>query len=73
MNQQSFPTKPQGLARFIVCGLGSLGQHCVVALKEFGVSVIGIEQEIPKRWEINQKYVLLPDSRKASNGLLIVF
>jgi Trk K+ transport system NAD-binding subunit len=38
--------------RFIVCGLGSLGQHCVVALKEFGVSIIAIEQVKPPNWEI---------------------
>jgi Trk K+ transport system NAD-binding subunit len=37
---------------FLVCGLGSLGQHCVVALKEFNVSVIAIECSIPTSWEI---------------------
>ena len=42
----------QGLERFLVCGLGSLGQHCVVALKEFGVSVIAIEQNTYQSWEI---------------------
>ncbi|NET59313.1 MAG: potassium transporter TrkA [Symploca sp. SIO2E6] len=41
-----------GLDRFLVCGLGSLGQHCVTVLKEFGVKVIGIEQEQPQFWEI---------------------
>ncbi|NES18943.1 MAG: potassium transporter TrkA [Symploca sp. SIO3E6] len=40
------------LDRFLVCGLGSLGQHCVTVLKEFGVRVIGIEQEKPQYWEI---------------------
>jgi Trk K+ transport system NAD-binding subunit len=35
-----------------VCGLGSLGQHCVVALKEFGVSVIAINKVQPQDWEI---------------------
>ncbi|NER21821.1 MAG: potassium transporter TrkA [Symploca sp. SIO1C2] len=40
------------LDRFLVCGLGSLGQHCVTVLKEFGVKVIGIEQEKPQYWEI---------------------
>lgn len=32
------------LDTFLVCGLGSLGQHCVIALKEFGVKVIAIEK-----------------------------
>ena len=32
---------------FLVCGLGSLGQHCVNALAEFQVTVIGIEQIAP--------------------------
>jgi Trk K+ transport system NAD-binding subunit len=40
------------LDRFLVCGLGSLGQHCVVALKEFGMSVVAIEQLPPPNWEI---------------------
>ena len=40
------------LNRFLVCGLGSLGQQCVVALKEFGVSVMAIEQAPPQSWEI---------------------
>ena len=31
------------LDQFLVCGLGSLGQHCVITLKEFGVKVSGIE------------------------------
>jgi Trk K+ transport system NAD-binding subunit len=40
------------LNRFLVCGLGSLGQQCVVALKEFGVSIIAIEEVQPRSWEI---------------------
>ena len=32
----------QPLEYFLVCGLGSLGQHCVVALKEFNISIINI-------------------------------
>jgi Trk K+ transport system NAD-binding subunit len=46
--QQSVPN----LERFLVCGLGSLGQCCVVALKNFGVSVVAIELVKPDRWEI---------------------
>lgn len=37
---------------FLICGLGSLGQHCVVALKEFEVGLIAIEQIQPPNWEI---------------------
>ncbi|WLT38262.1 NAD-binding protein [Synechocystis sp. B12] len=37
---------------FLVCGLGYLGQHCVVALKKFGVKVIAIEKQPPPQWEI---------------------
>jgi Trk K+ transport system NAD-binding subunit len=38
--------------RFLVCGLGSLGQHCVLALKEFGVKVIAIDREQPQTGEV---------------------
>jgi voltage-gated potassium channel Kch len=48
---------PVELDWFLVCGLGSLGQHCVTALAEFGVKVIAIEQIIPLSWEIEH----LPD------------
>ncbi|AFZ50144.1 NAD-binding protein [Dactylococcopsis salina] len=37
---------------FLVCGLGSLGQHCVYALKQFAVSITAIEQIEPRQWEI---------------------
>lgn len=43
---------PKDLDSFIVCGLGSLGQNCIVALKEFGIKIIGIEQSPPPYWEI---------------------
>jgi Trk K+ transport system NAD-binding subunit len=39
-------------AGFLVCGLGSLGQHCVVNLKTFGVPVYGVNQTMPDQWEI---------------------
>lgn len=35
---------------FLICGLGSLGQHCVLALKAFEVNVIAIEQIRPQSW-----------------------
>lgn len=38
--------------RFVVCGLGGLGQHCVVALKQFGVEVVGIDLVKPTSWRI---------------------
>ncbi len=37
---------------FLVCGLGSLGQHCVVALRKFGVRVVAIERGRPESWEV---------------------
>lgn len=45
------------LDQFLVCGLGSLGQHCVVALKQFEVSVIAIDKNLPQDWEFSY----LPD------------
>ncbi|MBP0016099.1 MAG: NAD-binding protein [Cyanobacteria bacterium SBLK] len=47
--------------RFLVLGLGSLGQHCVAALKEFGVYTIAIEQGIPQEWEIANLRELLDE------------
>lgn len=49
------------LDRFLVCGLGSLGQHCVVALKEFGMRVVAIEQLPPPNWEIPDLLDLLEE------------
>ncbi|PSF39253.1 potassium transporter TrkA [Aphanothece hegewaldii CCALA 016] len=46
------PPSSSSLDYFLVCGLGSLGQHCVVALKEFNVSIIAIECSLPTSWEI---------------------
>jgi len=37
---------------FLVCGLGYLGQHCVIALKKFAVKVIAIEKNPPSDWEV---------------------
>lgn len=44
---------------FIVCGLGSVGQNCVIALKEFGVRIIAIDQVDHKTWEIPHLPTLL--------------
>jgi len=48
---------PDEDALFLVCGLGSLGQFCVAALREFGVRVSAIDQTLPPSWEIDT----LPD------------
>ncbi|MEL6814233.1 MAG: NAD-binding protein [Cyanobacteria bacterium J06598_3] len=55
-----------GQDRFIVCGLGSLGQQSVINLKKFDydpfeVSITAIDQRNIKTWEINE----LPDQLAA--------
>lgn len=40
--------------QFLVCGLGSVGQHCVAILKDFGVIVHAIDQDCQQDWEIPQ-------------------
>ncbi len=52
------------LDRFLVCGLGNLGQHCVAAVAEFGITVNGIDLESPKRWEV-------PKAKESLTKLLI--
>ena len=52
---------PESLEYFIICGLGSLGQHCIVSLAEFEVKIIAIEQQIPISWEIESLKDLLED------------
>ena len=47
------------LEYFIICGLGSLGQHCVAALTEFDVKIIAIEEKQPIAWEIESLQNLL--------------
>lgn len=46
---------------FLVCGLGSLGQNCVISLKEFGCKVIAIDRELPPKWEIPNLEELLEE------------
>ncbi|MBU6228153.1 MAG: NAD-binding protein [Cyanobacteria bacterium REEB459] len=43
--------------QFVVCGLGSLGQYCAAALKQFGLSVTAIDGTPPQYWDIPE----LPD------------
>lgn len=59
-HQPSNSTQPR-LERFLVCGLGSVGQHCVAVLKEYGVAVSAIDQEQPNTWEIPDLANLLED------------
>jgi Trk K+ transport system NAD-binding subunit len=53
--------EPQSTApdHFVVCGLGSLGQHCVATLQEFSVVVSGIDVVEPTDWEITNLPALL--------------
>jgi Trk K+ transport system NAD-binding subunit len=60
-SQQHSNSSPVKLDRFLVCGLGSLGQQCVVALKGFGVNIIAIEEEQPRHWEIPDIPLLLEE------------
>ncbi len=46
---------------FLVCGLGSLGQNCIVTLKEFDVKIIGIDRNTELNWEIPNLAELLDD------------
>lgn len=49
----SEPPEPDlGVDQFLVCGLGSVGQHCALILKDFGVKVHAIECVRPTEWEI---------------------
>lgn len=45
----------------LVCGLGNLGQHCVLELKKFGAIAIAIERVLPPSWEIPILPQLLDD------------
>ena len=47
--------------QFLVCGLGSVGQHCVAVLKQYGVAVSAIDQVQPNTWEIPDLANLLED------------
>lgn len=59
------PAEPPGneppAGRFLVCGLGSLGQFCAANLKEFGAEVIGIDSQRPAHWEVPHLPALLTD------------
>lgn len=57
----SHKRSPPQLERFLVCGLGSLGQHCVAVLKDYGVAVSAIDLVLPQNWEIPELPSLLDD------------
>ena len=62
----AFPHRDQ----ILVCGLGSLGQHCVANLKTFGVQVNAIDLHPPVRWEVehlaeNITNLVIGDCRQA--------
>lgn len=60
-NEKQSCSNSLDLEYFIICGLGSLGQHCVVSLNEFDVKIIAIEQQLPIAWEIKSWKDLLED------------
>lgn len=52
--------------RFLVCGLGSLGQYCVYQLQRFAtegtaVSVTAIDRQHPEEWEVENLIDLLAE------------
>ncbi|MGD1974060.1 MAG: NAD-binding protein [Desulfobacterales bacterium] len=47
--------------RFLVCGLGSLGQHCVNILKKFGVRISAIDLKHPRYWDVEGLPEILED------------
>ncbi len=56
--------------RVLVCGLGSLGQHCVATLKAFGVAVSAIDLAEPSLWELPElpgvlEQLIIADCRQA--------
>jgi Trk K+ transport system NAD-binding subunit len=50
------PAKPAAMPQdcFLVCGLGSLGQHSIANLKSFGVPVHAVNLVAPDQWEVPQ-------------------
>ncbi len=70
-NYQPVENSQTKLDQFLVCGLGSLGQHCVAILKEYGAIVNAIDLEQPQNLQIPNLLNLLEnlfigDCRQAS-------
>ncbi|XGV97163.1 MAG: NAD-binding protein [Leptolyngbya sp. BL-A-14] len=61
VDRQPVPSPSSTPSRFLVCGLGSLGQYCAMVLKEFGVLVSAITVPMPERWEMATLPDLLDD------------
>jgi voltage-gated potassium channel Kch len=61
LEEKQFASNPPNLEYFIICGLGSLGQHCILALTEFAVKIIAIERRLEIDWEIESLRDLLDD------------
>jgi len=64
-------TEATDFNRVLVCGLGSLGQHCVATLKAFGVAVSAIDLSEPSLWEVPElpgvlEQLVIADCRQAS-------
>jgi Trk K+ transport system NAD-binding subunit len=56
------PADLNDIGCFLVCGLGSLGQYCILSLKRFALGdvslqIIGIDKQPPPEWEVQD----LPD------------
>ncbi len=65
------------IEQFVVCGLGSLGQHCVISLKDFAlqqfeVNITAIDRQHPENWEFEDlpnllaNHLVLGDCRRDS-------
>jgi Trk K+ transport system NAD-binding subunit len=60
------PAAPPDTDRFIVCGLGDLGQYCVLnlrrfALREFEIHVAAIDRQRQDEWEVHDLPSLLAE------------
>ncbi len=47
--------------RFLVCGLGRLGQHCVASLQQFQVKISAIDLHAPEVWHVEDLAQLLEE------------
>ncbi|WP_138501300.1 potassium channel family protein [Nostoc sp. PA-18-2419] len=59
MNTSSPTSQDKKQDLFLVCGLTSLGQHCVEVLKEYDVKVSAIDNVQPEYWEVPELPSLL--------------
>lgn len=52
MNTSGTSDRENNQDLFLVCGLESLGQHCVAVLKNYNVKVSAIDEVEPEYWEV---------------------